>query len=285
MRQASAERPEGGFALILVLWSVALLGLIAASFATGVRSNALIARNAVENAAARALADGGVALAIAGLLEQDGPNAWRPDGTPRSLEMQTGRIRIAVVDEGGKIDINAETGPLIADLLHWLGLAPPDALALSGAIAGFGASGGGDRTPPGAPRFASVAELLHVPGMTSPLFARIEPFVTVHSGESTLNIQTAPRALIEALTGADPAAIEAFVATRLDRDAGPEDIPPGPLAGEDRFDVSNVRVVTVISRGETPGGGRFQREAIVALEPATRREAEFRILSWTQRFD
>ncbi len=285
MRRASTESQENGFALILVLWSVALLGLIAASFATGVRSNALIARNAVENAAARALADGGVVLAIAGLLDPDGPNAWHPDSMPRSLEMQTGRIRVTIADEGGKIDLNAETGPLVADLLRWLGLAPPDALALTREIAGFRAAGDGNGAAPVAPRFASVAELTRVPGMTPALFARMEPFVTVHSGETTLNVQTAPGALLEALTGADPVAIEAFVATRRDRDAGPEDIPPGPLDGEDRFDVADVRAVTVTSRGETPGGGRFQREAVVVLEPAARSDAEFRILSWTQRFD
>lgn len=278
MRQARTHRPEGGFALILVLWSVALLGLIAASFATGVRSNALIARNSVENAAARALADGGVALAVAWLLDAEGAPALPPDGLPRGLEMQTGWIRVTVVDEGGKIDINAETGPLVADLLRWLGLAPPDALALSQAIAGgAGADGAGE--------FAAVADLARVPGMTPALLARLEPFVTVHSGEATLNVQTAPRALLEALTGADPVAIAAFVATRIDRDAGPEDLPPGPLAGEDRFDVAEPRVVLVSSRGETPGGGRFQREAIIALEPAARSDAAFRILSWTQRFD
>lgn len=285
MRQPRAERPDSGFALILVLWSVALLGLIAASFATGARSNALIARNAVENAAARALADGGVALAIAGLLEPDGPSAWRPDGLPHGLEMQTGLIRVTVVDEGGKIDLNADTRLLVADLLRWLGLAPSEALALAQAIAGFAGAGSGGGPTPGEPRFASVTELLRVPGMTSDLFARIEPFVTVHSGEATLNVQTAPRELLEALTGADPAAIERFAATRLDRDAGPEDLPPGPLAGEERFDVAGLRVVTVLSHGETPGGGRFRREAVIALEPATRRDAEFRILSWTQRFD
>jgi len=284
MQRKKSEMRQGGFALILVLWAVALLGLLAAYSATSVRSGALIARNAADNAAARALADGGVALAIAGLLDADGPGAWRADGIARDLDLKTGRLRVAVTDEGGKIDINAETGALLADLLRWLGLDAAEALALARRIAGQDTQPAA--TPPRpARRFAAVAELAGLPGMTPALYARLAPHVTVHSGQAMVNVQTASRDLLLALTGADPAAIDAFVATRRDRDAGPEDLPQGAATVQDRFDVLAVSVVTVTALGETASGARFLREAIVALEPAARRDAPYRILGWTQRFD
>src|SRR6266446_2623336 len=51
---------QRGIALILVLWLTVLLTAIAGSFAYGMRTEALAARNTVSLAQARALADGAV---------------------------------------------------------------------------------------------------------------------------------------------------------------------------------------------------------------------------------
>ena len=59
---------ERGIALVIVLWGLVLLAVVAASFATGSRTETILARNLVENAKARALADAGVQRAILELL-------------------------------------------------------------------------------------------------------------------------------------------------------------------------------------------------------------------------
>ncbi len=59
---------QRGIALLIVLWGLVLLAVIAASIASGTRTETMLARNLVENAKARTLADAGVYRAIHGLL-------------------------------------------------------------------------------------------------------------------------------------------------------------------------------------------------------------------------
>ncbi len=64
-------RPEGrgGIALVAVLWVLVLLSVIAAGFLYETRTETKLARNLVENAKARALADAGVHRAVLALLQ------------------------------------------------------------------------------------------------------------------------------------------------------------------------------------------------------------------------
>ncbi len=59
---------QRGIALLIVLWGLVLLAVIAAAFTTETRTEMALARNLVENAKARALADAGVYRAISTLL-------------------------------------------------------------------------------------------------------------------------------------------------------------------------------------------------------------------------
>ena len=62
------EIRQRGIALLIVLWGLVLLAVIAVSFASGTRTETMLARNLVDNAKARALADAGVHRAIFELL-------------------------------------------------------------------------------------------------------------------------------------------------------------------------------------------------------------------------
>ena len=72
---------QRGAALVLVLWTLALLTVIAGSFSFGMRTEAVLAQNLVASAKARALADGAVHRAIYELMKPDTDAAkWKPDG-------------------------------------------------------------------------------------------------------------------------------------------------------------------------------------------------------------
>src|SRR5438046_9512790 len=80
-RYASPER-QRGIALILVLWLTILLAVIGASFAYGMRNEALAARNSLSLAQARALADGAVYRTVFELMRPRSlADAWAADGT------------------------------------------------------------------------------------------------------------------------------------------------------------------------------------------------------------
>ena len=64
-----ARRRSRGVALVVVLWTLLLLSLIAAGFIAVTRTEVRLARNALDNARAEALADAGVYRSIQELLE------------------------------------------------------------------------------------------------------------------------------------------------------------------------------------------------------------------------
>ncbi len=57
---SQASRMRRGIALVVVLWTLLLLSLIAAGFIAVTRTELRLARNALDNARAEALADAGV---------------------------------------------------------------------------------------------------------------------------------------------------------------------------------------------------------------------------------
>ena len=61
-------RHERGFALLLVIWVLAILAVLAAGFAASTRSETRLARNLLEAARAQALAEAGIVRASASLL-------------------------------------------------------------------------------------------------------------------------------------------------------------------------------------------------------------------------
>src|SRR6185437_15805955 len=111
MRQAVAaigDRRERGIALLLVIWMMALLSSIAMIAAGNARADLQIARNLLDAAQARSLAERG-AVAPDAILD----NA---DGTPTRLSLDGRTIEVAVQDEGGKIDVNTADAALLANL-------------------------------------------------------------------------------------------------------------------------------------------------------------------------
>ncbi|MCH9050832.1 MAG: general secretion pathway protein GspK, partial [Proteobacteria bacterium] len=149
-----------GIALVIVLWGLVLLAVIAAAFTTETRTEVTLARNHLENAKAKALADAGVHAAMLGLHRREVERRWRADGTVYSITLGLrhaeaapaaqageGEVSIVIEDEAGKIDLNAAPDELIHGLLVAVGLADAEAQALTAAIADF--RDADDETHPG----------------------------------------------------------------------------------------------------------------------------------------
>ena len=87
---STERRRQRGIVLVIVLWVLALLGIVAASFQRDTRVETRVTRNLVENAKAEALADAGVQRAMLGLLDPDDTKAWLANGTPYQLSLGEG---------------------------------------------------------------------------------------------------------------------------------------------------------------------------------------------------
>jgi general secretion pathway protein K len=278
--RAPWRRGKRGFALLLVLWGLILLGLIAASFLRETRVGMSLARNVVENAKAEALAEAGVRRAILGLLDTDPATAWRADGRPYRFVLGDGTVQIQIQDEGGKIDLNHAPPEMLAALFQETGSDPEAARRLADAILDY-ADRDNDRRPAGAEDedyasaglkngakdapFERKEELLNVLGMNHTIYDSIASDVTVYSGQSEVNPTTAPEFVLRTISNLTARERDEIMSARSER-------VPSQL--------SQVDVVTILADARTSGGGRFVREAVL------RRSGEpgnpFQILDWRQ---
>ena len=285
---------QRGIALILVLWLTVLLTAIGASFAFGMRHEALSARNAVEIAQARAAADGAVERTVYELTRPRIADAWTADGSPHTWRDGELTLTVVAVDEGAKIDINSAPDALITSLLVQVGGADADTAARlldaindwkdaddlkrpNGAEAADYQAAGLKYGPANAP-FETVGEVSRVLGLPGALFARIAPSLTVYSKVRGVNPATAGRDVLLAMPNATPELVDAFLAARADALASKLAMPPfPPAAGFASGAASTWRIRATAALGD---GVTFVREAVV--RPSADMRRPLIVLAWLQ---
>jgi general secretion pathway protein K len=241
-------RSEEGIALIAVLWTLALLSLIAASLSWETLSVARVTRNMADRAAASAAADGGIRRAILDVTAILGADTkkFRTDGTVYIWHFANNTVRISVQDELGKVNLNQAPEAILAALFGSVGVDPGKAQSLADAIADFrdpdnfkranGAEEADYRAaglawgPKNAP-FQGIEEIQQVLGMTAALYERVAPALTTYSAAHVPDLFGPPR-----------------------------------------------RTYSIRAEAEAPNGASFAREAIVQLSEVTR----VQILVWRQ---
>jgi general secretion pathway protein K len=310
-----ATSNDRGFALLLVVWVLALLAVLAASVAVDSRSEAVIARNRLEAAQARALADGGIAVAVEALIDTNPVTRSRADGQPQAVQYGNGSITLVVQDEGGKIDLNSAPIEMIAGLLDEFGIAPDERTAITAGIlrrrqefaapsstpeksamtgttllnrmelvtAGlpvpspFASSRDSSATDLSKQPFADLSELRLVPGVTRAIYDQLQQCLTIYSSIPTVNPLTASREVLLAIPGVGQQDVEFWLASR---DQTKTSLEKPPLTGVDRYvQATEVHAATVTATAVTSTGASFNREAVVAISPLLPLQP-FRILRW-----
>ncbi len=264
MRRGAAPR-EGGFALLIVLWSLVLITLIVTQVTAAGRSEALLTANLRRAAALRAETDGAVNRAIFNLL--DPGSGWTADGSAHSVRLADGAAAVRITDEFGKINPSLASPAVLAALLRAVGEGSDQADELaanivqwrfpsaddaaSGAKAQRYRAAGRDYAPPNA-NFQSIGEVGLVLGMTPDLLQRLAPHLTLYT-------DTDPDA-----RRADPVVARALALAGTPPPTGA--LPP-------------ARVVTITAASTAEDGARFERQAVVSLG-ADRAGRPFRIVLW-----
>lgn len=261
-----ARSHDGGFALLIVLWSVVLLALLVTGIAAAGRSDVQLAANLRGAAQAEAAADGAVHAAAFHLLDPAAP--WAADGTSRVLDQPGARVALRIEDEAGKINPNLASLELLQALLRQVGADAQAASRIAAAIVDWRFPGDAPRPngakapqyqaaglpygPPNAP-FESLSELGAVLGMTPELLARLLPSLSLLN-DAEPDPQRAGPAVLAAMrqaTGAAPAR-------------------PGPARPP--------RTVTITAEAAAEGS-RFTRRATIRLG-GTPKEPLMQVLTW-----
>ena len=296
---AHALRGRRGIALVGVLWALVLLSVMAGSFVRETRTEVVVARNTVENAKARALADAGIHRAVLTMSEADFEDRWRADGRPYLWRFADGEVRISVQDEAGKIDLNEAPVILLSGLFEAVGVDPERAQGLADAVADYrdgndlrrlygaedddyrdaGYAHGAKDGP-----FEVIAELAQVFGMTAEIYERVAPFVTLYTQADTIEPLVAPRPVLLALPGITPEEVDGYIAERAaaetETDLELVTIPSLDNAADFISLGERDFVYSLRAEARTPEGGVFVREAVVV--PGDGRSGAFAVLRWGQ---
>ena len=254
----SAEcRRNGGFALIIVLWTLVLIGFIVAHLTASGRTEIRIAGNLVANSAAQAAADGAVFEAIFNLSDPQLEQRWPVDGTPRQVTVGSIQVILRVEDEASWINPSTASPALLEALLRVTGSDPDTARRIATAMSEWVGSAaaprpqetlvadyraaGLDYGPPGAP-FETLGEIGRVLGMTPAVLTAIRPHLTLFGPQEPNSTTT------------DPVVAAALAMTST---TGQPVVQPGPAAPPDALTVR----ITALAVG--PGNARVTRTAVV----------------------
>ena len=280
-------RAQRGVALIIAIWLTVLLTMIAAGFAYSMRTEALAAHNAIALARARTLADGAIYRMAFEMMRPRAVNdPWQSNGLVHWWDEEGVSIGANVVDESGKIDVNAAADQLLKNYFQTAaGVDADTATRLVDCIDDwkdaddlkrpYGAestdykAAGLSYTPANAP-FETVAEVQRVLGVTPAIYAAVVGNLTVFSKQSGVNPAYASRTVLLALPNATPEVVDAYIAQRDEALKQQLPLPPFPLAAG----AAQINIWRIRAEATTADGVTFIREAVIrpggdVLHPVT----------------
>jgi general secretion pathway protein K len=270
----NAIRTSRGVALLLVLWLVALFTALVGGFARTAQMERLQGSVLRDGVVAGEAARAGIEYALVRVGAGDRRMRWVPDGRDYDWHYGDADVRVRIVDEMGKVDLNAADPPLLGALFRQAGAAPGDADRIAGAIVDWrdpdsllqpsGGAEDDDYAAAGRPYganaapFETIAEVEQVQGMTPALYARVAPFLTVYSGNGTPDPSYAAPEVLAAM-GLDA---EGIVAQRRRWDPA-SDQPPPVLPGGQSLNDGGTGTNSIWSRARLRNGRETVLHAIV----------------------
>jgi general secretion pathway protein K len=256
-------RRSGGFALLIVLWTLVLIAFIVAHVTASGRTEIRIADNLVDNA-------------VFNLSNPRQDQRWPLDGAPRPLAVGDSSVVLRLEDEASWINPNLASPPLMQALLQTLGVDQQTAQRLASAIAEWVGTAqdqrppaailadyraaGLDYQPPGAP-LESLGELARVLGMTPAVLAALRPHLTLYGPAEPNPV------------GDDPAVRTALA------------IVAQSAGGQAAIDPTSPDIVTarISATAIGPGKARVERVAVVRIGAAL--PNGYTVLAWGDRVD
>jgi len=291
-----------GVALLLVLWSLVLLGTLALAFSWSMRTEALAARNGIDEARAYFQARTGVNRAVMLLATLPPDNVLAAaiaggDGDP-SYEVRVG-------SESGKVDVNLVSEEVLLEILKKGGLPEEEAESVRDAILDWrddddvARPRGAERAEyaqmpePVTPRngkIRSVEELGCVKGVTKDFHeAFLSRVFTAHGNSPQVNFLRAPEIVLRSLPGVSVEAAERIVAGRAEEPpisaadlaamVGEGLLTPQGLALISGPASSNVYTITAAGRA----GGDVTRVVRCLVEVSGSGKKSVKMLGWLDK--
>lgn len=283
-------RDSNGVALVLVLWIIVLLSVIGVSHSRNVRLDMQIARHHVESAKARALAEAGLNRAIYELFNNNEHDRWAFNGQAYLLTLSEGEAQVMIRNTAGLVDINSATpdvldtlfsgaqldqsgrSALVDAILDWKD--SDDLKRLNGAEDADYKSQGFDYGPSNRP-FFSIGELRYVMGMNASIYNTVAPYITVFSGQSTINNDLAAKELAILFGGTDSTLMDSKINKELALNTELEEQIPSNIIQGNASKVFHISVWATVMSGAMAG-------LEVDVDTTQRLDDVYTILAWQE---
>ena len=240
---------QKGVALLIVLWVLTILLVIVFSFSFMTRTEMLSTASFRSGLERKFIAEGVMERAIMELfyrntyknqtIELEGREVWQVDGTPYTGQLGNGTYTVSIIDESGKVDINAASDVVLKNLLVNIGVPEEEADTIVDSMMDWKDSDDLHRlhgaendyymslqNPYKAKnaRFDSLEELLLVKGVTADILygskerKGIIDFLTVYTKKNKININAAPKEVLMAIPGMTPELADSIISSRQTKD-------------------------------------------------------------------
>jgi len=293
---------DRGIALLLVLWALVLLGTLALGFSWSMRTEALAARNGIDETRAYYQARTGVSRAVVLLssLSTDNVLAESISGGEGDASYE-----VRIESESGKVNVNLVGDEVLLGILKKAGLPDEEAEGVRDAILDWR---DGDDVPrplgaeraeygrmaePVLPRngkFLGVGELMHVKGVTRDFYeAFLSRVFTVYGNSTQLDFLRVPEIVLRSLPGVSAEAADRIVAGRREE-------PPisaadlAPMVGEGLLTAQGLALLsggssssayTIIATGRA--GNDVTRVVRCLVEVSGSGEKGVKMLGWLDK--
>jgi len=287
---------QRGVALVLVVWVATLLLAIAGSFLYSTRTDAAAMRNSALLARAESIALGAVARALLEVQKPAGlPGVWRRSPLPREWLFEGATVRLTLLDESAKIDLNSANDALLLSLLRSTGMGPDESARVLDAILDW-RDADAFRRPNGAEEreyaeaglswrpanqpFQTLEEVRLVLGLSPDAYRRIVPMSTVHSRLPGINPHHAPRDVLLLLPNVTEELVDAYIGERdAALQAGAQ--PPAFAAAGAYASYAPSSAVTVRAEVVLAEGIARTWEAVAIVTPQFARRP-YALLAWRE---
>jgi general secretion pathway protein K len=286
---------ESGFVLVAALWMIAALTALASIYLAYAKTSASASVLPGERVQAEAAIRAGLELAAYHALATT-------DARQKAhghIETRLGRARV-VVDcrpESARIDLNAAPKEVLAGLISELGVPADKADEMVSHILAW--RGDADektaqqetdayraaklRYGPRLGPFGSPLELSLVLGLPEPLVARMQPYVTVYSGEAKVDALDADPAVLAALPQMTPDLLAPLLKLRSDPDADPAAITKALGPGAQFTNLTPSKAIRAEIVADFGDGRKYRAEIVFVLKD--KGDEPFDVLAWSDDFD
>lgn len=276
------RRQQRGVALLVVLWACTLLAVLLGGYAALARTEGLQARYQFAQTRAHYAAEAGVMRAIYALQDPSPQTRWIPDGRDYAFAYEDAKVTVRIVDEAGKVDLNAASADVLGALFRGAGMDDRAAGELANRVIewrSFGVAAGSqtgayraagrDYEPRHGP-FASIEELQMVLGMEPAIYRKVASQVTLWSGRNAPDPSVAPPLALLAVPGMTPQQAAERIAQRTQ--------------GTAQTTLGGGRGVThsIYADASLPDGTRASLHTTIRLQGARSGTQPYAVLRWQE---